>query len=88
MLTLSRITGIKDLRTLNDRYYREQDEEIAARFLAQVGRGLGKPLALTELVDIVAPRHAQQRGRLTGVQFVGEFEVSHLPSLSYMAVRK
>lgn len=31
VLTLSRITGIKDLRTLNDRYYREQDEEIAAR---------------------------------------------------------
>lgn len=31
VLTLSRITGIKDLRTLNERYYREQDEEIAAR---------------------------------------------------------
>lgn len=31
VLTLSRITGIKDLRLLNDRYYRERDEEIAAR---------------------------------------------------------
>lgn len=31
VLTLSRITGIKDLRTLNERYYRERDEEIAAR---------------------------------------------------------
>jgi len=31
VLTLSRITGIKDLRLLNERYYREQDEEIAAR---------------------------------------------------------
>lgn len=31
VLTLSRITGIKDLRLLNERYYRERDEEIAAR---------------------------------------------------------
>ena len=31
VLTLSRITGIRDLRLLNERYYRERDEEIAAR---------------------------------------------------------
>lgn len=31
VLTLSRITGVKDLRVLNDRYYRERDDEIAAR---------------------------------------------------------
>lgn len=31
VLTLSRISGIKDLRMLNDRYYRERDEQVAAR---------------------------------------------------------
>lgn len=31
VLTLSRISGIKDLRTLNERYYRERADQIAAR---------------------------------------------------------
>lgn len=31
VLTLSRITGIKDLRLLNERYYRERADQIAAR---------------------------------------------------------
>jgi len=31
VLTLSRMSGIKDLRTLNERYYRERADQIAAR---------------------------------------------------------